>query len=334
MNKTQITKKIYLLVAILLLLTSCSTNSLREGSSSTVGMDSMLGVNSVSPEKASMDYNYEKSAVIQSSALENKQNVKDQKIIKTGSVSMDTLHFDKTILDINKYIESIGGYIEQSSIDNSNYRFTQHNKYEIDKLMRIATLTYKIPEDKFKNAINNIKQYGTVISENTNSVDISDQYYDTDARLKSLKVQEERMLDILKKAVELKDVLELEKALNDTRYQIESITGTLNQWDKQITYSTLTIYLNEKDDTTMITPGKTDGMWNRIVFNFNSSIKSLINLTEELILIITSLIPLAIVIIVIYFISKPIAKKLINNKRKYKDNIKIEEIRNEKNNEK
>ena len=57
--------------------------------------------------------------------------------------------------------------------------------------------------------------------------------------MESLSLQEERLLDILEKAEKLTDVLELEQELADVRYQIETLTTTLNRYDQLISYSTV-----------------------------------------------------------------------------------------------
>ena len=66
-----------------------------------------------------------------------------------------------------------------------------------------------------------------------------------EARLKSLKLQEERLLTILSKAELLQDIIELERELSNVRYEIENYTGTLKKWDNLIEYSKVTIDVYE-----------------------------------------------------------------------------------------
>ena len=78
-----------------------------------------------------------------------------------------------------------------------------------------------------------------------NNDDVSEKYFDTEARLSSAKLREERLLDILSKAESLDNVLLLESELADVRYEIESLSGTLRRYDSLISYSTINIDLNE-----------------------------------------------------------------------------------------
>ncbi len=43
----------------------------------------------------------------------------------------------------------------------------------------------------------------------------------------------------------MKDIITLENEISSTQYQIDSLTGTLNHYDSQISYSTVSIDLRE-----------------------------------------------------------------------------------------
>ena len=69
--------------------------------------------------------------------------------------------------------------------------------------------------------------------------------FDAQARLDSLRQQEASLLEILSKAEKLEDVVQLQTALSDVRYQIESLTAQLKRMDSQVTYSYLNMDLRE-----------------------------------------------------------------------------------------
>ena len=66
-----------------------------------------------------------------------------------------------------------------------------------------------------------------------------------EARLNTLKTQEKKLLELLEKATVLEDIIELEKALSDCRYQIDSYTGQIKRMDNQVAYSTLSLNICE-----------------------------------------------------------------------------------------
>lgn len=138
--------------------------------------------------------------------------------------------------------------------------------------------------------------------EQSQGQDITDQHFDTYARLKSLKIQEERELLLLQKAVKLSDILELEKELNNVRYQIETYTGTLRKWDSLVNYPTIKVIIREVDEAKLIIPAKENGLWARISYSFTSSIKQLSEITQNFLVILVAMLPFLVVLSVILVI--------------------------------
>lgn len=111
---------------------------------------------------------------------------------------------------------------------------------------------------------------GSIRSESLTTENVSLQYTDIEARLKSLEVQEERILEMLSKAESLEYVLELESRLSEIRYEIENYTSKLNRYDSLISYSTVTILLSEVYELTVTEqPPKTFGEKLSQRFNWN-----------------------------------------------------------------
>lgn len=171
---------------------------------------------------------------------QNADNVKNYgKIITSRDISMETLEFDKAVKGITNDVLSSGGYIESSQItgkgiDNSTY-VKRRNAY----------IAARIPKDKFVSVSEGIEKYGVVVNMQTESKDITSRYIDTEARVKTLKVQEERLLDLLKKSSKIEDMIVLEKELSQVRYEIEDLTGSLKNMDNLVEYSTLAIRIQE-----------------------------------------------------------------------------------------
>ncbi|MBP7462147.1 MAG: DUF4349 domain-containing protein [Candidatus Delongbacteria bacterium] len=71
--------------------------------------------------------------------------------------------------------------------------------------------------------------------------DVTEEFIDIEARLKSKKELEQRYLSILTKAVTVKDILEVESNLNVVREEVESAQGKLNFLKDQVAMSTITL---------------------------------------------------------------------------------------------
>lgn len=163
----------------------------------------------------------------------------DRKIVKHSYLTLETKEFDTAFQQLLAIIAEQGGYIESQ---NTNGRSLTHrgSYYE-----RSASVQARVPADKLDSVTAAVGGICNVTSKSENIDDITDSYFDTEAHLNSLKLQEERLLDILSKAQKLEDVISLERALSDVRYQIESLTATIRRMDSQIAYSYLNLELRE-----------------------------------------------------------------------------------------
>ena len=147
--------------------------------------------------------------------------------------------FDEALREIEQMVSGAGGYIESQSVDGRSIRY-QGDYYE-----RYASITARVPSGKLDSLTATLGTLCNIVSQSEQRDDITDTYYDAQARLDSLNIQEQTLLDILEKAEKLEDVIELQKALADVRYQIESITASLKRMDSQVTYSYLNLSLRE-----------------------------------------------------------------------------------------
>ena len=163
------------------------------------------------------------------------------KRIRTANLEMETTEFEQSMEALEASILDAGGYIQNANIYGGGYP----DAYYANGGRQSAYLNIRIPVDSLDGFLKSASSCAVVISSSTNSQEVSEYYYDTEARLASLKIQEETLLDILKKADTLTDVITLQNALLEVRYQIESAEGTLRRLDNQVAYSTVNINLNE-----------------------------------------------------------------------------------------
>jgi hypothetical protein len=184
-----------------------------------------------------------------------------QKIIFTADITMETKDFDKAITDLKRLIQESKGYIVSSSVNGS--KVDENN-------LRNASFTIKIPQSLFENSKDKIEELGNVTSSYTQSQDITKQFVDTEARIKTLKVQEERMLTLLTKAEKMEDIIALESRLSELRLEIESYTGSLNEMEAQTDYGTINVYVSEVKELTSASDGFMDNLLNAIKGSWKS----------------------------------------------------------------
>jgi len=213
-----------------------------------------------------------------------------RKIIKSARILMETNNFEAVTTEIINNTNSVGGYIESSDITGRRL----NNQGTIEN--RRAYFKLRIPEARLTGFILDINNLGNVINSQTRGDDITGQYFDTEARLKSLRIHEERLLDILKKAAKIEDVITLEKELSNIRYEIENLTGTLKKWDNLVNFATLDIEVMEVQEIQEAKKAPYS-LQDRMATGFNSSVKLLTELSKGFLVVVVSLVPFAIVIV-------------------------------------
>jgi hypothetical protein len=84
---------------------------------------------------------------------------------------------------------------------------------------------------------------------------------DTETHIKTLEIEQERLLELLEKADDLEYIIRLEQRLSEVRYNIESYKSRLRTYDDKITYSTVRIYVYEVERVKEKAP---ETLWERI----------------------------------------------------------------------
>ncbi len=237
------------------------------------------------------------------------------KIIKTGELQLQTKEFKQSVEGIIAKVQSLGGYVQSSNIQGNNFYNSGNNT-------RSASLVVRIPQKHFDSFLKDPGEFGTVVYTTSDSNNITAQYVDTEIRLKSLKVRHERLLALLEQAGELKDLFAIEQELGQVTYEIEKLSGTLQEYDQLVDMSTINIHIQEvykiEENRPVITFG------DKINNTFKESIKGLKNLLEGFVLIIVAVIPFLIIIVPIIIIIILIIKRL-------KKNIKVKIEKTEEN---
>lgn len=172
-------------------------------------------------------------AVEPGTAAGDSQSGKPVKMIYTGYMEMQTLDFDKATGDIDALVKALGGYFQQSSVSNGS------NGY------RRANYTIRVPAAQFEPFFQQAGELCHVTYKNASADDVSESYYDTEARLETARIKLERLQTLLAKATSMEDIITIESAISETEWDIEELSGTLRHYDALVDYATIDVELCE-----------------------------------------------------------------------------------------
>jgi hypothetical protein len=212
----------------------------------------------------------------------------NRKIIYNAWISLEVQDIDITIKKIQIIAEEFEGYISDMSISK--------------KEAKTGYIIIRVPQINFYLAIERIEKLGEVKNKNIKSEDVTEQYIDLKARLENAQKEEKILLDFLNKAINVKDMLEIEKELSRIREQIEYYTGQLKYLESRIDYSTITIELSEPRPPAPLPEVDWDA-------TIKTGIKYLLNIIQGLIILIFIIIPFIIIGIPTYYIYRKKIKK-------------------------
>lgn len=223
----------------------------------------------------------------------------NKKLIVTGYMNIETLDFDNLVENLKKSIEEVGGYIQNSSISTNRY---ENRNYDA---------SIRIPADKYNDFLNKTKGMGNVTWYNENKEDITDTYVDLEARLKSLKAEENKVLEFYDQATNIEELMSIENRLTDIRYEIDSIETNIKNYDLLTNYSTLTITVIETKTYT----DTNDNFFSRISLSFKNGITNFINSFENFVIDVVYNIWGILIVIVLVIIAVVVIKKIKKNKK-------------------
>ena len=155
------------------------------------------------------------------------------KMIYTANLEMQSTEFDQAAGDLKTLVQQMGGYFESSSVNNYSSGY------------RRASYTVRVPSERFESFLNQAGTLCHVTYTSQNAQDITEQYFDTDSRLKTAQTKLERLQELLSKAESMEDIITIESAISDTEYQIEYLSGELRHYDALVGFSTVYIELSE-----------------------------------------------------------------------------------------
>jgi Domain of unknown function (DUF4349) len=156
-------------------------------------------------------------------------------IVQTASLTVLATNYVEASAAIEKLAAAHGGYVEKLDA-----KAQTGNAREL-------TASLRIPAKQLDGFLADVRKLGHVEEETRSNQEVSDQYVDLQARLKSARATEQRLIELLgTRTGKLQDVLEAERELARIRGEIESMQGQSALLVHRVNYATVQVDLNEE----------------------------------------------------------------------------------------
>ncbi len=185
------------------------------------------------------DYEYSRSAPsgsdTQADTVSQSAASSDRMLIRNVSITCETLRFTEVTSDIESQVSALGGYIESKTFYGTGN----------DRDLRHVTYTIRVSSEGLDQIVSSIGSAAIITNSNENTEDVTLSYADTEARVESLRIEQETLNELIAQADSLDTLLILQNELTNIRYQIESYESQLRVLENLSSMSTLTLSVNE-----------------------------------------------------------------------------------------
>lgn len=141
-------------------------------------------------------------------------------LIYTAIFQMAVFETTKALGDVEALALQLGGYLVQRDD---------------------ASITVRVPAAQYRAALDGIGKLGDVLHRRENAEDVTNQYFDLEARLRNARALRDRLENLLQQAKDVKDALAVQQELARVTGEIESFEGKLKRMRELVNFSTITV---------------------------------------------------------------------------------------------
>ena len=159
-------------------------------------------------------------------------NTFDRKIIQDTSLDLQVEDVSKAYDDVERIALTAGGFVLDSSVA-ANQDQPQ------------ANLTIRVPTIQYQKVVDDLRGLAVKVENETSKAqDVTQEYTDLQARLRSAQALEATYLGLLDRAETIDDILKIQSYLTPVRLEIEQIQGQMNVVDNLSSLATISVSLS------------------------------------------------------------------------------------------
>jgi len=186
-------------------------------------------------EGRSANYAIEKASLSDAEQASETATAIDRKIIRNADLTIEVPSTTDTQQKIVSIAETNGGFVVTSEAK-------QRDSQEPAQRTLDIKLVVRIPENHFGAALDQIRALASNVPEaKITGQDVTEEFIDLEARIKTQTALEQQFLQIMKQAHKVEDALEVQRQIADVRTEIEKLEGRKHFLENRSSLSTITI---------------------------------------------------------------------------------------------
>jgi hypothetical protein len=242
----------------------------------------------------------------QADASQNAPVTTERKIIRNANLSLELDAPARGMTRVASIAESHGGFVVTSES-------RQQGGSNGVKPYETITMEVRVPAAQFDAAMGEIRALGSrVLTEKITGQDVTEEYIDLEARLRTQRALEAQFLEIMKGAREVSDALQVQRELANVRTEIERVEGRRRFLENQSSLSTISVTL--QPPAPLIS---TTGFFHSLGSAFGDGVDIAATITLTLIRILLALVPVLLLVVlplflVVRFLARRARRRLPN----------------------
>lgn len=172
-------------------------------------------------------------------------------VIKDAAMTIKVKDVEDSISKAIQLAATHKGYVENSSVSQGT-----------EKAPIAGNITIRLPQSNFEKAILEIEKFGDVTDRSSSGNDVTGEVTDIEARINTLKAEEESLRTLLRGATKMGDILDIKDRISQVRQQIESYDSQRRVLTRLSALSTISLrFTTDKKELTKVKEEETDETW-------------------------------------------------------------------------
>lgn len=172
----------------------------------------------------------------------------ERKIIRNADITIEVDSTSEAQHRVTSIAEARGGFVVTSE---------SKQRQSVDPAQRTTDfkLVVRVPATQFGGALDEIKTLATnVPEEKATGQDVTEEFIDLEARIKTQKALEAQFLGIMRQAYKVEDALEVQRQIAEVRTEIERLEGRKRFIENRSSLATITVNIQAPKPVLVTTP--------------------------------------------------------------------------------
>jgi hypothetical protein len=154
----------------------------------------------------------------------------DPMLIRTASLRLRVEDVAKAHEEVGRIAAEADGYVADTTLNAETGPSS-------------ATITIRVPSRGLESVMDRVVTLGKLLEKRINTQEVSEEYVDLGSRKRNLEREEQQLLELLKRAGKIPELLQVEQTLARVRGEVERIAGRMRYLENRVALSAVTVRL-------------------------------------------------------------------------------------------